>query len=78
MTAAERHQLVDGMESKGISRRSACRLSGYSRAIGRYQLRHPEQEAQWLEQMRQATRANPRYGYRRIAAVRGLGLGSCW
>ena len=78
MTAAERHQLIDEMESKGLSRRSACRWSGYSRAIGRYELRRPAQEAEWLEQMRKATRSNPRYGYRRIAVVTGLGFGRCW
>lgn len=78
MTAAERHLLIDGMEKEGLSRRSACRWSGYSRAVGRYQLGLPDQDAQWLEQMREAARANPRYGYRRIAIVSGLGLGRCW
>jgi putative transposase len=78
MTAAERHLLIDEMENKGLSRRSACRWSGYSRAVGRYQLCGPDQEAQWLEQMREATRANPRYGYRRIAVVSSLGFGRCW
>ena len=28
--------------------------------------------------MRTATRSNPRYGYRRIAVVTGLGFGRCW
>lgn len=78
MTAAERHLLIDEMENKGLSRRSACRWSGYSRAVGRYQLRRPDPEVQWLEQMRKAARANPRYGYRRIAVVSGLGFGRCW
>lgn len=78
MTAGERHQLIDEMDNKGLSRRSACRWSGYSRAIGRYQLRCPAQEAGWLEQMHEATRSNPRYGYRRIAVVTGLGFGRCW
>jgi putative transposase len=78
MTAAERHLRVDEMESKGLSRRSACHWSGYSRAIGWYPLLRPAQAAKWLEQMRQATRANPRYGYRRIAVVSGLGFGRCW
>ena len=78
MTAAERHTLMDVMESKGLSRRSACRWSGYSRSVGRYQLRRPAQEAKWLEHMRKATKANPRYGYRRIAIVCGLGFGRCW
>jgi transposase InsO family protein len=78
MTAAERHLLIDEMENKGLSRRSACRWSGYSRAVAQYRLRRPKQEAEWLEQMRKATRANPRYGYRRIAVVSGLGFGRCY
>jgi len=78
MTAAELHQLVDQMESKGLSRRSACRWSSYSRAIGRNELQRPAQEAEWLKQIRTATRSNPRYGYRRIAVVTGLGFGRCW
>ena len=78
MTAGDRHLLIDEMENKGLSRRSACRWSGYSRAVARYRLRRPKQEAQWLEQMRKAARANPRYGYRRIAVVSGLGFGRCY
>jgi putative transposase len=78
MTAGERHLLIDEMESKGLSRRSACRWSGYSRAVARYRLRRPKQEVQWLDQMRKAARANPRYGYRRIAVVSGLGFGRCY
>jgi putative transposase len=78
MTAGDRHLLINEMENKGLSRRSACRWSGYSRAVARYQLRRPKQEAEWLKQMRKATRANPRYGYRRIAVVSGLGFGRCY
>lgn len=78
MTAAERHLLIDEMESKGLSRRSACRWAGYSRSVGRYVLRRPGQEKEWLESVREATRANPRYGYRRIAVVSQLGVGRCW
>lgn len=78
MTAVERHTLIDEMESHGLSRRSACRWAGYSRAVGRYALRRPVQETQWLEKMRKATKANPRYGYRRIAVVSDLGFGRCW
>jgi putative transposase len=78
MTAVERHALIDEMEHKGLSRRSACRWAGYSRAIGRYPLRRPDQEAKWLEKMRKAAKANPRYGYRRVAVVSGLGFGRCW
>jgi putative transposase len=78
MTAAERHILIDEMESKGLSRRAACRWAGYSRAVGRYVLRRPAQESEWLDGMRKAAKENPRYGYRRVAVVSGLGFGRSW
>lgn len=78
MTADERHALIDEMSSQGFSRRAACRWAGYSRAVGRYVLRRPAQDAEWLKAMRKATKANPRYGYRRIAVVSGLGFGRSW
>lgn len=70
--------MVDELVNKGLSKRSACRWARCSRAVSRYRLRRPEQETAWLETMRQMTRANPRYGYRRVAAVSGLGFGRCW
>lgn len=78
MTAVERHTLIDEMECKGLSKRAACRWAGFSRSVGRYKLRCPEQETQWLEEMRKAAQANPRYGYRRVAVVSGLGFGRSW
>jgi transposase InsO family protein len=78
MKAVERHTLIEHLESKGLSRRAACRWAGYSRAVGRYVLRRPVQDAKWLGEMRKAARTNPRYGYRRVAVVSGLGFGSSW
>lgn len=78
MTAAERHTLIDEMEGKGLSRRAACRWAGYSRAVGRYQLRVPSQDEKHLDTIRKWTKNNPRYGYRRIAVVSGLGFSLCW
>jgi transposase InsO family protein len=46
--------------------------------VGRYRLRHPGQDTKWLEKMRQVAMDNPRYGYRRVAVVSGLGFGRCW
>jgi putative transposase len=66
------------MERKGLSRRAACRWAGYSRSVGRYHLRQPVQDQKSLDAMRKATKTNPRYGYRRIAIVSGLGFGLCW
>jgi len=78
MTAVERHTLIEHLESKGLSTRSACRWAGCSRAVGRYVLRRPDQDAKWLEELRKAAKANPRYGYRRVAVVSGVGFGSSW
>lgn len=46
--------------------------------MSRYRLRRPDVETKWLETMRQTTRDNPRYGYRRVAVVSGLGFDRCW
>jgi transposase InsO family protein len=78
MTAVERHTMIEHLESKGLSMRVACRWTGCSRAVGRYVLRRPAQDAKWLDEMRKAAKANPRYGYRRVAVVSGVGFGSSW
>jgi len=79
MTAKERHEMVEEMTHKGFSRRAACRWAGYSRAVGRYELRRPTQDAERLAAMKAAAIENPRYGYRRIAAItNGLGMGTSW
>ena len=38
----------------------------------------PIQDAERLVAMHKAAKANPRYGYRRIAVISGLEFGSCW
>jgi len=76
MTAVERHTLIEYLENKGLSRRAACHWAGCSRAVGRYVLRRPDQEAKWLEELRKAAKANPRHGYRHVAVVSGVGFGS--
>lgn len=70
--------MIDEMEQKGLSRRAACRWSGYSRAVGRYQLRLPSRDEKSLEAIRKSAKSNPRYGYRRVAVVSGLGFGLGW
>lgn len=67
--------MLEHMENKGLSQRAACRRSGVSRAVSRYKLRHSAQEAEYLKKMRAAAKANPRYGYRRVAVVSGVGFG---
>lgn len=67
--------MLEHMENKSLSQRAACRRSGVSRAVSRYKLRRPAQDAEYLKKMRTAAKANPRYGYRRVAIVSGIGLG---
>lgn len=74
----ERHALLEQVERKGLSQGAACRWTGISRSVSRYKLQGPDQDAQSVERMRQSAQDNPRYGYRRIAAVSGLGFGRSW
>jgi transposase InsO family protein len=70
--------MIDHIEAKGLSQRAACRYSGISRAVCRYELQRPARDAEFLEQMRSAARTNPRYGYRRVAIECDIGFGCCW
>lgn len=70
--------MIEHMESKGLSKRSACRWSGFSRSVGRYKLRRPAQDDQCLKKMREVAKDNPRYGYRRVAILSGIGFGRSW
>jgi len=70
--------MIEHVENKGLSQRAACRYTGISRAVCKYVLRRPAQDVQFLEKMRTAARANPRYGYRRVAVVSGVGFGRAW
>lgn len=70
--------MIEHVAAKGLSQRVACRYTGFSRAVCRYELRCPARDAQALEKMHTAARANPRYGYRRVAIESGIGFGRCW
>jgi len=78
MTAVERHAMIEDMENKGLSKRAACRWSGLSRSVSSYELLRPAQDTRCLEKMHTAAQANPRYGYRRVAIVSGVGVGRSW
>lgn len=74
----ERHTLLASVVEKGMSKRAACRWTGISRSVSQYKLQRPDQDTQSVEAMRQSVKDNPRYGYRRIAVVSGLGFGRSW
>ena len=67
--------MLDHLRETGLSARAACRWSGYSRAVTTYTLKRPAQDAVRLKTLQRVTRANPRYGYRRVAVKSGLGFG---
>jgi putative transposase len=70
--------MLTQLEDKDLSQRAACRWSGVSRAVSRYKLRRPAQDAEYLKKIQTAAKANPRYGYRRVAVISGVGSGSAW
>ena len=70
--------MLEQVQNKGLSQRAACRWSGISRAVSRYELRRPAQDAEELKKLRAAAKDNPRYGYRRVAVVSGVGSGRAW
>jgi transposase InsO family protein len=70
--------MLEHVEEKGLSQRAACRWIGVSRAVGQYELLRPAQDAECLKKMRATAQANPRYGYRRVAVVSGIGAGRAW
>jgi transposase InsO family protein len=78
MTPSERHTVLQDLTVCGLSHRAACRWAGFSRAVATYALQLPAQEAAHLAKIHQASQKHPRYGYRRIAVVSGLGFGQTW
>ena len=70
--------MIDYLTRHGLSARAACRWSGSSRAVATYALKRPAQDAARLKILRRVTRANPRYGYRRVAVKSDLGFGQTW
>ncbi len=70
--------MIEHLVGKGLSGRGASRWSGYSRAIGTYRLKRPAQDTARLKIIHRVARANPRYGYRRVAVKSGLRFGQTW
>ena len=70
--------MIEHLSENGLSARAACRWSGYSRAVATYSLKRPAQDTARLKTLQRVTRANPRYGYRRVAVKSGLGFGQTW
>lgn len=61
--------MLEHMQSKGLSKRAACRWSGISHSVGSYELCRPAQDAECLEKMHKAALANPRYRLWAFVAV---------
>jgi transposase InsO family protein len=53
----------------GVSQRWACRLVGQHRSTQRHQPEEPDRDRVLRDELRQLSRAHPRWGYRRAHAV---------
>lgn len=70
--------MIDHLMEAGLSARAACRWSGVSRAVATYALTLPAQDIARLKTLRRVAEGNPRYGYRRVAVISGVGWGRTW
>jgi putative transposase len=70
VSPARRRRAVEHLQAVfGVSQRWACRLVGQHRSTQRHQPAEPERDRALREQLRQFSRAHPRWGYRRAHAV---------
>jgi putative transposase len=71
VTARQRRQAVRHLqETFGVSQRRACRVLGQPRSTQRQAPRAKEEEERLVRRMLELVRQHPRYGYRRIWALR--------
>ena len=71
MSPARRRQaVIKAMTAFQVSERRACRALGVPRSSQRYVGAEREREEELLLRIRALARENPRYGYRRIKALR--------
>jgi transposase InsO family protein len=52
-----------------LSQRRVCKALGVARSLVRYEARLPGKDSGLVARMRELAKQNPRYGYRRIAAL---------
>jgi len=71
VSPGHRRQMAQGVVQAGMcSGRAVCRILGLPRSTFWYQGRGPsEEQRQLLKRMKALSDQNPRYGYRRIAAL---------
>ncbi len=78
VTPAQRHDLLTHLTNKGLSQRSACRWSGFSRSTARYRLQQPARDVQAITAMQPVMTRHPRFGYRRVAVLAQLSFKRAW
>ena len=70
MSSARRRRAVEHLQRVfGVSQRWACRLVGQQRSTQRHQPAEPDRDRALRAELRQLSRAHPRWGYRRAHAV---------
>lgn len=67
MSGQAQREAIRDLQSKGLSERAACRLSGVKRRIAQYQAKQPDQDAVLEDKIRKAVQAHPEFGYRQVA-----------
>lgn len=68
-----RRRLMALTSQRGLSKRSACRILGFSRRVACYRLRQPGKDRATTDQLVSTSQRFPRFGYRRAAAWLRLG-----
>lgn len=68
-----RRRLLALTSQRGLSKRAACRILGFSRRVACYRLRQPAKDSATTDQLVSTSQRFPRFGYRRAAAWLQLG-----
>jgi transposase InsO family protein len=68
-----RRRLLALTSQRGLSKRAACRILGFSRRVACYRLRQPAKDRVTTDQLVTTSQRFPRFGYRRAAAWLQLG-----
>lgn len=77
-TPLDRREAIAHLTAKGLSERSACAWSGWSRQVSLYEPTKALSDAQLVEQMKHMALLHPCFGYRRIAVMLGESPHRVW
>ena len=61
--------MIAHLRSAGMSQRTACKRSGVTRRVAQYDAKQPLRDEQLMEQIKEAMRVCPEFGYRQIGGL---------